>query len=273
MGTLIRVLGFSLGLTLVFSLVANLLPQVEGEAPKDEVIDMNSLDMDGFVSFGEAVFAGKGTCTLCHNDMGRAPDLLNMDVVKASQDRLEDHRYVGQASSVEEYLRESLVAPGEYVVAGFGKKGSNDSESPMPKVDAAPIQLSEFEIESIVAYLQAKDGYEVTVALPTLSEEEESLALPVAAPAAPVAAATAEQALAQYGCSACHSVLSTESPVGPSLRDVGSRLSAAQIRQSIIDPMAVIAEGYPPIMPTSLVDQMMVSELELLVNFLSNQTQ
>ncbi|MCP4791354.1 MAG: hypothetical protein GY881_14060, partial [Gammaproteobacteria bacterium] len=75
-------------------------------------------------------------------------------------------------------------------------------ESPMPKVDAAPIQLSEFEIDSIVAYLQAKDGHEVTVALPTLPEEEESLTQPVAVPAAPVAAATAEQALAQYGCSA-----------------------------------------------------------------------
>ncbi|MDP6967700.1 MAG: c-type cytochrome [Gammaproteobacteria bacterium] len=274
MGTLIRVLSFSLGLALVFTLIANLLPQVEGEAPVEEEVDLSSLDMDTFVALGESTFTGKGTCTLCHNDMGRAPDLLNMDVVAVSAERMQDERYVGTASNVTDYIRESMVAPGVYVVAGFGKKGSNDSESPMPDVSAAPIQLSAVEVDAIIAYLQAKDGHEVSVALPTLDKADMSAASvgsePV--PAAPVAAATPEAALAKFGCSACHSVLATESPVGPDLRNVGSRLSRQQIRMSILDPMAEVAEGFPPIMP-NLADQMMVTELEMLVQFLAEQKQ
>jgi cbb3-type cytochrome oxidase cytochrome c subunit len=39
------------------------------------------------------------------------------------------------------------------------------------------------------------------------------------------------------------------SPVGPDLNDIGARLSSDEIRTSIITPNAVIAEGFPPIMP------------------------
>ncbi|MCK5921474.1 MAG: hypothetical protein KAG66_11075, partial [Methylococcales bacterium] len=79
MSTLAKVLGFSFALTLVFTLVANMLPQVEGEAPVDEEIDLGELTMDSFIATGESLFSGKGTCTLCHNDLGRAPDILALN--------------------------------------------------------------------------------------------------------------------------------------------------------------------------------------------------
>jgi len=265
MNTLFKVLSFSLGLTLVFTFVANLLPQVEGEAPVEEVVDLGALTVDTFVQLGEKVFVGKGTCTLCHNDLGRAPDLLKMDVVGISEERLANKRYQGGASDVEGYLHESMVSPGAYVVEGFGKKGSNDTESPMPNVMAAPIQLSNVEVDAVIAFLQSKDGHAVTVALPEdAPAPQEELAV------VPDVAHSAEDALNKYTCTACHAVLESQSPVGPELRTIGARMTPAEIRQSIIMPNAVIAEGFPAIMPPNIAENMTIKELELIVEFLAN---
>ena len=43
---LVKVLGFSLALILVFTLVANTLPQVEGEAPVETEVDLGALTME-----------------------------------------------------------------------------------------------------------------------------------------------------------------------------------------------------------------------------------
>lgn len=264
---LAKSLGFSLLMVLVFTLVANLLPQIEGEASVEEELELGALTMDSFVALGETLFSGKGTCTLCHNNMGRAPDILAQNMVGAANERLADSRYQGQATDAESYLHESMVDPGIYVVAGFGKKGSNDSESPMPAVHKAPIQLSEVEIGAIIAFMQAKDGNDVTVPLPTDA--------PAAEPSAagpPAAAVSAEEALAKFGCTACHAVLDSEAGLGPSLRTVGVKLSVDEIRQSIIDPNAVIADGFSGgMMPPNFADQMMVKELEMIIHFLAEQ--
>ena len=269
MSVLGKTVGFSVLLTLVFTLVANLLPQVEGEAPEEKVIDLGALTMDSFVAMGESLFSGKGTCTLCHNDMGRAPDLLAIDVVQTAEQHLADERYHGKASDVVGYLHESMVEPGAYVVKGFGKKGSNDTESPMPHVDKPPIQLSAVEMDAIIAFLQAKDGHEVTVELPT-----EAPAAPMEGnfAAAPAPAKTGKEAVTKYGCQACHALLGTESPVGPVLADVGARLSPEQIRESIVQPDAVIADGFSAgMMPKDFADRMTVKELEMIVKLLSEQ--
>lgn len=271
---LAKTMGFSLGLTLLFTLVSNLLPQVEGEAPVDEVLDLNSLTMDDFVAMGESLFNGKGTCTLCHKPapLGRAPDILGMDMESTSLERLADPRYQGDATDSAGYLLESLVAPGKYVVATWGKKGSNDSESPMPGVDKPPIQLSAVEIDAIIAYLQAKDGNEVTVALPGPEQTATAAATPVAA-APPVFATSATEALDKYSCSACHAMDSADALVGPGLVDVGARLDRDEIRLSILDPNAVIAEGFPAAMPTDFAERMTVKELEMIVDFLAEKQQ
>ena len=266
MKELARALGFSVALIFLFAAVTYILPQVKGEAPEDDEPAVGSLTMDSFVAMGEKLYKGKGTCTLCHNNLGRAPDMLTYDVVKVSADRLADARYQGQAKDVEAYLRESMVQPSAYVVEGFGKKGTNDSESPMPAVDQPPIGLSPLAIDAIIAYMQHKDGNNITVSLPSDAPTEQ----PAAPEEKPAMASSAEEVIGKFGCAACHSVLQAESPVGPSLKDVGKRLTVEQIRSSIIEPKAEIAPGFPPIMPEF--PAMTLTELDLVTKFLAQQT-
>jgi len=264
----LQTMGFSLLMILLFTLIANLLPQVEGEAPEDKEVDLGALTMDSFIALGESLFSGKGTCTLCHNAMGRAPDILVMNMLDTAEERLADERYKGEAKDSAHYLRESMLDPSAYVVATFGKKGSNDSESPMPTINKAPIGLTDIEIDAIIAFLQTKDGGEATVELPT---EAPAVAEPAAASAngAPAPAATAEEAIAKYGCQACHSMLGTESSVGPDLSKAGARLSAEDIRQSILEPNKVISEGFDSnIMPTDFAERMTVKELNMITKLL-----
>lgn len=266
-----KVLGFSLALAFVFTAVANLLPQIEGEAPSQAAAPTGALTMESFTALGEEVFKGKGTCTLCHNNMGRAPDLLALNVAQTAAGRLKDPRYKGHATNAESYLRESMLEPSAFVVKGYGQKGSDDAQSPMPQMDKAPIQLSSLEINAVIAFLQAKDGSEVTVPLPA-ADAQPTAGTPAAAGAKPAAPAkTAQEAIAKFGCAACHTVLGTQSPVGPNLTKVGSRLKPELIRQSITDPGAVIAAGFPPIMPPDFAERMTARELELIVQFLANQ--
>jgi len=268
MKELLKPLGFSVALILLFASVTYLLPQIKGEAPEEEEVAVGALTMESFVAMGEKLYQGKGTCTLCHNNLGRAPDLLTYDVTKVSLERIAESQYQGEATDAEAYLRESMLLPSAYVVRGFGKKGSNDTESPMPAVDVPPIQLSELAVSAIIAYLQHKDGNPVTVALPTAAPAQENK--DEAAEAKPAVAQSPEEVIAKFGCAACHSILETESTVGPSLKEVGKRLKIEQIRTSIIDPNAVIAEGFPPIMPGF--PAMTLTELEMVSRFLANQT-
>ncbi|MBL3589443.1 MAG: cytochrome C [gamma proteobacterium endosymbiont of Lamellibrachia anaximandri] len=269
-----KTIGFSIGLALVFTLVTQLLPQVEGEAPVETKVDLASLTMDDFVAMGENLFMNKGTCTLCHKPppIGRAPDIQSMDMVSTSSERLADERYQGESKDAAGYILESMIDPSKFVVVGWGKKGSNDTVSPMPAVDKAPIQLSAMEMDAIIAYLQAKDGNEVTVSLPSPEVAAELAAeAPAAGGVAPAPAATAEEALGKYACNSCHAMDSEDPLVGPGLASVGARLSEAEIRQSIIDPAAVITEGFPPAMPADFAEKMTVRELRMLVQHLAEK--
>ncbi len=275
MNVLTKTLGFSVVLILVFTAVSHVLPQMRGEAPVEKEVDVGALTMDSFIAMGKDLYQGKGTCTLCHNQLGRAPDLLAFNVGKRSLERMADSRYQGNAGDVEGYLRESMLEPNIYVVKGFGKKGSNDTESPMSAIDKPPAQLSEVEINAIIAYLQNKDGNIVTVALPaktsaSVAATPEENGQEKTGPAKTVLAQNPADAIAKFGCAACHSILETESPVGPNLNDIGDRLTVDQIREGIITPGAVIAEGYPPIMPDF--PEMKIKELEIIVQFLAKQT-
>jgi len=272
MKILFKTVGFSIGLTLVFSLLTYLLPQMKGEAPMEKKVDLGSLTMDDFVAMGEDLFNNKGTCTLCHKPppLGRAPDIQGEDMVALSIERLADERYRGEAKDAAGYILESMLDPSKYVVATWGKKGSNDSESPMPVIDKAPIELSSMEMDAITAYLQAKDGNEVTVALPTAEAAAEVAAAPAGGDA-PAPAATVDEAMAKYACLTCHAMDSKDTLVGPGLIDVGERLTAEEIRESILDPNAVLVEGFPPAMPADFSMKMTVNELQMIVNFLAEK--
>ncbi|MCP4011199.1 MAG: hypothetical protein GY726_16995, partial [Proteobacteria bacterium] len=55
----------------------------------------------------------------------------------------------------------------------------------------------------------------------------------------------------------------------PALDDVGERQDKMQIQQSIVDPGAVIAEGFADIMPRDFADKMTVRELGMIVDLLA----
>jgi len=271
MNVLLKTLGFSLALMLTFTAVTYVLPQMKGEAPEDRDVDVAALTMDSFITLGEDLYVGKGTCTLCHNDLGRAPNFLELNVVGTSLERIGDPLYQGDAMDAAGYIRESMLDPNVYVVKGFGKKGSDDTESPMPAVDKPPTQLSEVEISAIIAFLQAKDGNPVTVALPAQTPASLVAADEITEAAKPVVARNAEEAIAKYACAVCHAVLDSEAAIGPSLNDVGERLTINEIRDSVIAPNAIIVEGYAAVMP-DLSETMVLKELELIVGFLAEQT-
>ncbi|HSG95628.1 MAG TPA: c-type cytochrome, partial [Afifellaceae bacterium] len=149
------------------------IPQIEpAPPPEPEVIDLAAMTMEDFVALGERIYNGKGTCTLCHNAVGgRAPLLDNAAAV--SEERLADESYQGKATDVAGYLYESMADPSAYVVAGFGKAGTNDTVSPMPNMLSGSIGLSEAEVTAVIAYLQDLGGAEVTVEIPTEAVEVE----------------------------------------------------------------------------------------------------
>lgn len=241
------------------------IPQIKpAPPPVEEKLDLGAMTMDQFIALGGKIYNGKGTCTLCHNSMGRAPML---DKVGAhAEERMKDARYKGEAKTVQEYLHESLVKPSAYVVAGFGKSGTNDTESPMPDVTGGGIGLNEAELAAVIAYLQDSSGSEVTVEIPQMD------AAPAEgeAPAEEPALKTPEEVIAKFTCGMCHKVLDQEGALGPDLTKIGAKRNKDYLRQAILDPEAVIAEGFSGgMMPPTYGEQMKAKELEMLVNYLA----
>jgi cytochrome c551/c552 len=239
--------------------------------PTEEELDLGSMTMGRFVALGDKIFNGKGTCALCHNAVGGRAPMLDK-VAAAAPERMADPRYQGDADTVEAYLYESMVKPSAYVVAGFGKAGSNDTQSPMPDASAGSIALSDAELTAVIAYLQDLGGADITVEIPSDAAQaptaESQEAAPVGAPRAPLASADA--ILGQLACVACHKVAGQGGEIGPDLSSIGASRDREYLRRAILAPAAEVAEGYPPgVMPPNYGDQLYASELEMLVDYLA----
>ena len=240
------------------------IPQIKpADPPVEEKLDLGAMTMDQFVALGGKIFNGKGTCTLCHNKMGRAPMLDKIGAVAA--ERLKDPRYKGTAKTVEEYLQESLVKPSAFVVSGFGKSGTNDTESPMPDVTGGGIGLSEAEVKAVIAYLQDSSGSEVTVEIPKMTAPAEGAAKAEEAPLT-----TPDAVITKYGCGGCHKIAGQTGEMGPDLTKIGATKNKDYLRQAVLDPDAVIAKGFTAgMMPKTYGEQLKAKELEMLVNYLA----
>lgn len=167
MRSFLKVAIFALALIGLYTLFAAVyVPQITPEPPpKEAPVPAGPVTMEQFISLGESIFRGKGSCTLCHNSVGgRAPSLDNIAVTAA--ERLKDIRYKGSASDAEGYIYESMTNPSAYVVRGFGVAGTDDTVSPMPDVRGGTIGLAEFEIRAVIAYLERACAVPVTVKIP-----------------------------------------------------------------------------------------------------------
>jgi mono/diheme cytochrome c family protein len=76
------------------------------------------------------------------------------------------------------------------------------------------------------------------------------------------------------GCSNCHQLGGEGTALGPDLSKIGGRLSAAKIREGILEPDAEVAAGFEHlkgIMPKTFGSQFNAAQLESLVRFLASK--
>ncbi len=169
---------FSIGVVALYFLFVELyMPELRPvPPPKEEVFDISLISEEEFVAFGERIFIGKGSCRLCHKGLGgRAPALD--EIVFVAEDRLVETAYKGHARTATEYILESMLEPGLYVVEGYGKMEKGKIVSPMPRVTSGLVDLSSLEIRAVVAYLQRSSGVEVSIkpslVMPSFSKGED----------------------------------------------------------------------------------------------------
>jgi mono/diheme cytochrome c family protein len=83
------------------------------------------------------------------------------------------------------------------------------------------------------------------------------------------------QVFASKGCGGCHTLAAANSGgmVGPNLDEVLAGMTPSMIEESIVDPNAKIAKGFPPnVMPRNYKTLISPTELEELVEFLASST-
>ena len=248
-----------------YTFIAGIIPQLESAVPVE--LDMSAgVTPEMLVSAGEALFDGAGGCTACHGLGTRAPNLLTDHGGEGTiGQRCGDRR---PGVDCKAYLFESLTQPAAHLVEGFP-----------PIMPDASRQLSQDQLWAIVAFMQDQGG-----AVTVTAEDVQGTAggaTPVAASPAPApAAATFGSAtdpmllLTQNVCIGCHAIDGAGPPIGPSFDGIGSRLTADQIRRSILDPNAEVAEGFEAFagtMPPDLGQKISAQQLVIMVQFLAGR--
>lgn len=275
----LKIFGFTVLVLAFYAYVGQMVPQERAYPPETTELSAD-LGTEEMVEVGREIFANKGTCTTCHaveegEGTGRFPNLHNIGAV--AEERREGYSDV-------EYLAESLYDPNEYVVEGYNPA--------MPQIDQPPIDLSDREIKAVIAYLQSlggtpsitmettlqyeseeggAGGEESSTSQTTSSGEEETSG-------ASASSASGEELFNKYLCNTCHLLDEPTDKVGPSLHDVGSRLSRAEIYREIMNPDATVRDGYPAgQMKTTLeganfYQEVTAQELQTMVDFLASKT-
>ena len=146
----LRILGFVILITLFYGGIGRLwLTQLEEHPPPELEIGAET-DTPTLISLGRTLLGAKGGCLLCHkvSEQGntRGPDLRGVGARAALR---------RPGLSAEEYLVESLVNPGAYVVEEFAAAGG---ETIMPVANQPPADLSPTELKAVVSFLQSLGG-------------------------------------------------------------------------------------------------------------------
>lgn len=265
--TNLRIVAVVLATIAFYTLLANAIPQVESDVPREFSLTAETT-IEDLIIYGEELF--QGSCTQCHEPGTRAPGLTVDFEGQGTIGTRCATRVPGM--SCRDYIYQSLVEPGAYVVAPYA-----------PIMPAARLSFSEPQILALVAFLEDQGG-EVTVTMDEVAAAAESgsssgggaAAASTPAPAAggmATAAVDALEVLRTY-CMACHQIGNEGNALGPALTNVGSRLTADEIRREILVPSTTVAEGFEAmagIMPATFGNQLTAAQLEAIVGYLSEQ--
>ncbi len=262
-GTNLRVGAVVIGTLALYTALANMIPQVQSEVPKQLTLGAN-VTPEQLVAAGQDLYNGSGGCTACHGLGGRAPNILTDEKGTGLIGARCASRQPGKDCKV--YLHEALVEPGEYVAPGYEPIMPNLARTMTPQ-----------QIWALVAFLQSQGG-EVTVTAADLPAEGHGAGADAEGGAGGSGGGFAGGStdpmtmMRDGGCLGCHQIGDEGASLGPAFTTLGARQSAAQIRQSILDPDAKVAAGYENfkgMMPKGLGDQMTATQLEALVQYLA----
>jgi mono/diheme cytochrome c family protein len=243
----------------VFTWFANSIPQIESRPPEELSLEGN-VPPAVLVKAGEQIFHTKGQCETCHKigEKGtRAPDLAGVGA-RAGKRK--------PGMSGKQYLIESLLDPGAYVVEGYPPI--------MPRIDKPPIGLNRSELWAVVAFLESQGG--------TVDAKLDDIPATAGAAAAGGAAAPevkipgdskAGETVFQTkgGCIACHTAGKLGGgKVGPDLSQIAKIQTPDYIMKKVLDPagMGTVA-GFPPgVMPKDFGQRLTAKDYTDLVSFL-----
>ncbi len=253
----LRVALFTVGLVLVFVWIGEVITRISGEGGRQASAVVTGGDITP--ETGEAIFWGKGKCSTCHAAGSRGASIrgpnqgesgpLGMPIGARAVERARERaQALGRPFTATEYLVESVVDPGAYVVQGY--------KNEMPNPTRPPISLKPDEVRAVVTYLQSLGG---TVDLATIT-------LPAGLTARASQAGSAEEVRpylpgdpkkgealffdpdSNAGCGKCHRVGDRGGGVGPELTHVAGTRDLKFIVESILEPSKQIASGYEPIL-------------------------
>ncbi len=330
---LFKIGGFMFFVAAGLSGYGNWLPQVEGGFPPPDVkLDFASMSTQALADEGEKIIfggigknkeqgaVGKGQCPLCHafhaGMLGeRAPNLLGLPE-RAGKERLEDPKYskgkaagrdfaqkeafpgAGTAENAQEYIAESHACPSCYVVAGYGVKGTNDKESPMPSIHKPPISLSLPELAAVDTWLYLREGrdapsfeeivksYEKFVPEADRPKQQEE-ATGVASALMADGTETVDVIFQKAQCVACHTIpgiAGAKGTIGPVLEEGTNALLRMKdkdykgsaktvpdyIMESIVTPSAYVVKPFPDnTMPKIFGQKLSAGAIKKIVDYLS----
>src|SRR6185436_4344475 len=264
---------------------------------------------------------GKGQCPLCHGFQKgflseRAPNLFGLPE-RAEKERLTDPRYhkgepakrdfvekescpgCGTGTTTQEYIAESHSCPNCYVVAGFGVKGTNDKESPMPKIHKPPISLALPELAAVDTWLYVREGREAPSFEEIVKSYEKFIPeadRPKMQEDKPAGAASAlladgsepvDQIFSKAQCVVCHTIPGIPGATGtqgPKLEEGtnapnrikdpaykgGAHSTPEYIMESVVSPSTYVVKGFPDnLMPKVFGQKLSAGALKKIVDYLS----
>ena len=331
---MLRIGGFMFLIASGLSGYGNWLPQVEGGFPPPDVkLVFDAMTSQQLADEGEKIIfggigknkeqgaVGKGQCPLCHafhaGMLGeRAPNLLNLPE-RAGKERLEDPKYSkgkpqardyaqkeafpgsGTAENAQEYIAESHACPSCFVVVGYGVKGTNDKESPMPAIHKPPISLSLPELAAVDTWLYLREGrdapsYEEIIKsyekfIPEAERPKQQDDKPAGAAGSLLVDGTEpiDVIFSKATCAMCHTIPGIPGAVGKQgplleegtnapnrIKDPAYKGTAHNtqeyIMESIVSPSTYVVKGFPDnLMPKEFGVKLSAGALKKIVDYLS----